>query len=131
MGTVNGGGGGRERGDREIPAGTSLPAQPLEQVSSLLFEINCHHHSGDHLSREVAAREGGYRCQAQVQGWETGNWPPRGSTFCSLRLGDGDGQEENAQFPVQTLSLPFSTPNTGHPGPPHPHSSLISLHPSL
>lgn len=39
MGTVNGGGGGRERGDREIPAGTSLPAQPSEQVSSLLLEI--------------------------------------------------------------------------------------------
>lgn len=52
MGTVHRSEGGRELGGRKVPVGTSLPLHPLKQLSSLLFEIECSHISGENLPAE-------------------------------------------------------------------------------
>lgn len=115
---------GRRLGNRKIPTGISLLPRPLEQLSSLLFEIECSCISGENPPAEVAAR---VRPTA-VPGPGMGNHkqPPTWLTSaCS--------ENRDAQVPVQTetpassfpLSTPMlSTPNSVHHTPPHLHLGL-------
>ena len=112
---------GRRLGNRKIPAGISSLPHPLEQLSSLLFEIECSCISGENLPAEVAAR---VRPTA-VPGPGVGNHkqPPSWLTSaCS--------ESRDAQVPVQTetpaSSFPLSTPLLSTPNSLH-HTTPTSI----
>ena len=108
----------RRLGNRKIPTGISLLPRPLEQLSSLLFEIECSCISGENPPAEVAARV--RPTAVPGPGMGTHKQPPTWLTSaCS--------ENWDAQVPVQTktpassfpLSTPMlSTPNSVHHTPP-------------
>lgn len=118
--------GGGERGDREIPAGTSLPAQPLEQVSSRLFEISCRYHSGEHLSRAVAARAGEMPVPGPGPG--IGNREPASTWLNSMFSEAGGWGWAGGECPAPSADrdFPFPSPPPTRGTPAHPIPATAS-----